>query len=191
MLKRIVGLLGLVCLLVVGMAGTAAADEHLVNLGAGLSGANEVGGADTDGSGTASISLNKQTSEVCFELNVSNVDDVQAAHIHVGGAGSNGGVVISLDYPATLGTGCVSGDVPTIAAIATNPSLYYVNVHSAEFPGGAIRGQLATAATGPASSAGELAFTGSSLTAMLAIAGATMVVAGGLVLRLAPQRRED
>ncbi len=31
----------------------------------------------------------------------------------------------------------------TVAEILANPSAYYVNVHNAEFPSGAIRGQLA------------------------------------------------
>ncbi len=38
--------------------------------------------------------------------------------------------------------GCVSASADVIAAIRANPSNYYVNVHTTDFPDGAIRGQL-------------------------------------------------
>jgi hypothetical protein len=39
--------------------------------------------------------------------------------------------------------GCVGGQSPALLAdIRQHPSAYYVNIHTAEFPGGAIRGQL-------------------------------------------------
>ena len=111
-----------------------------------LTGAAEVPGpGDPDGSGTASLRLNPGRGEVCFELSVSNVAlPATGAHIHVGTATVAGPVVVPLFPPNESGTssGCVSADADLIKAILQNPENYYVNVHTFEYPGGAVRGQL-------------------------------------------------
>ena len=70
-----------------------------------------------------------------------------AGHIHSAAAGVNGPVVQSLFQggPTTEGQIMQSGEVANAAlgaAICANPSAYYVNYHTAQFPGGAVRGQL-------------------------------------------------
>jgi hypothetical protein len=110
-----------------------------------LTGAAEIPGpGDPDGSGTAKIWLNPGQSEVCFELTVSGVDPITAAHIHSAPVGLAGPVVVPLNPPPTSGSssGCVSADRDLINAIIQSPEQYYVNVHNAAFPAGALRGQL-------------------------------------------------
>lgn len=110
-----------------------------------LTGAAEIPGpGDPDGSGTAKIWLNRGQGEVCFELIVSGVDPITAAHIHAAPAGIAGPVVVPLNPPPTSGSssGCVSADHDLINAIIQSPEQYYVNVHNAAFPAGALRGQL-------------------------------------------------
>jgi hypothetical protein len=111
-----------------------------------LTGAAEVPGpGDPDGSGTAWLRLNPGQEEVCFELSVSNIAlPATGAHIHVGTADVAGPVVVPLTAPDGSGTssGCVSADQDLILDIMQNPEGYYVNVHSTEFPAGAVRGQL-------------------------------------------------
>jgi hypothetical protein len=69
-------------------------------------------------------------------------------HIHKASFGANGPVVVPLftsAIPATVTAvaGTVNGADPTLVAdIANNPQDYYANLHSAQFPGGAVRGQL-------------------------------------------------
>lgn len=113
-------------------------------LSATLSGANEVPPADPDGSGEAFITLNQGEREVCFQLIVSDIAPATAAHIHEAPAGVNGPIVVPLTPPTSgSSSGCVSGvDRDLIKDIRQNPSGFYVNVHNAEFPGGAVRGQL-------------------------------------------------
>jgi hypothetical protein len=110
-----------------------------------LSGAEEVPGpGDPDGTGFASLALNTGAAEICFELTVSNISPATASHIHIGRAGQAGPVVVTLSPPPTDGdsSGCVSTDRDLIKAIKQQPSLFYVNVHNADFPNGAVRGQL-------------------------------------------------
>ena len=82
---------------------------------------------------------------VCYVLNVDKIGPASAAHIHEASAGTNGPVVVTLSAP-TNGTssGCVdTGDADLAADITLRESSnYYVNVHNAEFPGGAVRAQL-------------------------------------------------
>ena len=49
------------------------------------------------------------------------------------------GVLIATS-PAGQITGCVPVEPALAADVGQNPSDYYVNVHNAAFPGGAIRG---------------------------------------------------
>jgi hypothetical protein len=108
-----------------------------------LSGAEEVPPADPDGTGFALITLNVGQATVCWELTVSNIAPATAAHIHKAPAGVNGPIVVPL-IPPTSGSssGCTTADPALIQDIIDNPEQYYVNVHNAEFPGGAVRGQL-------------------------------------------------
>lgn len=109
-----------------------------------MSGAQEAPNAgDPDGSGTATFTLNSGQGTIAYTLTVRNIDAATAAHIHIAPAGSAGPVVVGLTAP-TNGTssGVAQVDREVIKAIRKNPSAYYVNVHNATYPGGAVRGQL-------------------------------------------------
>lgn len=142
--KHILRLLIVVVLisLLVAVIPAAAATRAL---SATLTGAAEAPGpGDPDGSGMARIRLNPSEGEVCFKLLVSGIAPATAAHIHVGATGVPGPIVVPLTPPTDgFSSGCVSGvDVELIRDIGSNPADYYVNVHNADFPGGALRGQL-------------------------------------------------
>jgi len=113
-----------------------------------LLGANEVGTTgDADGSGSAEITINRGTGQICYSITVTGVAPVVAGHIHEAAVDASGPVVVSLLPSGTAlseGTteGCVSVDRALAKEIAKDPSEYYVNVHNAEFPAGALRGQL-------------------------------------------------
>jgi hypothetical protein len=113
-------------------------------LNATLSGAEEVPGpGDADGSGTALITLNQGQGQVCWELAASDIMTPTAAHIHVGVFGVAGPVVVALSPPEDgSSTGCTSVDPELIKQIRQNPEVYYVNIHTSDFPSGALRGQL-------------------------------------------------
>lgn len=99
---------------------------------------------DPDGTGTASITLNQGLNQVCFHLVVSGIAPATAAHIHVAPPSDPGPIVVPL-APPTSGesNGCVDDvDPELIKAIRQDPGAYYINVHNADFPAGALRGQL-------------------------------------------------
>jgi hypothetical protein len=132
-----------VALLAVAMT-AAVAQAGGKTLTATLTGAAEVPGpGDPDGSGEATITLNPGQGEICYELSVTGIAPATAAHIHVGSVSVAGPVVVGL-APPTGGSssGCTSADRALIKAIMKNPEQYYVNVHNAEYPAGALRGQL-------------------------------------------------
>lgn len=106
----------------------------------GTEGAPEPG--DPDGSGTAMVVLEPGEGRVCYEIEVENIEEPAAAHIHTGAAGTSGPPVVDFDVPNNGLSACVDADEATIQDILASPSQYYVNVHNAEFGGGAVRGQL-------------------------------------------------
>ncbi|MEP7292160.1 MAG: CHRD domain-containing protein [Chloroflexota bacterium] len=113
-----------------------------------LSGAAEVPGpGDDDGFGIAFVSIDASTGDVCYEVAVANLTLPAAAmHIHVNAAGVSGDVVVP--FPTApdadgMASGCTVAEVEGLAeAIVTTPAGYYYNVHTTDFPGGAVRGQL-------------------------------------------------
>lgn len=128
-------------------------------LRASLDGGQEVPPADPDGDGRARVRINagKNGDEVCFDLRWDDIGTPTLGHIHKAPAGVNGPIVVTffhaLGLPATdplldrLERGrledCVDvADDALLADIVANPAQYYVNIHNARFPGGAIRGQL-------------------------------------------------
>jgi CHRD domain len=137
-----------VVVVVLALAGLAAAADSGRPLTTTLTGAEEVPPADPDATGQAKLTLNQGKNEVCFDISWADVDGaVFAGHIHVGPAGTNGPVVVTLLSGSFAGTDSVSACIPNvdaelIKAIRKDPDAYYVNVHSVTFPGGAVRGQL-------------------------------------------------
>jgi CHRD domain len=112
-------------------------------LSAMLNGANQTPVmGDPDGNGTAMIRLNQGQGTISYELYFENIETAMAAHIHLGVAGSNGPVVVDFPITGNMSSGEVDVDPELIKAIRQNPSGYYVNVHNASYPSGAIRGQL-------------------------------------------------
>ncbi|HUQ84770.1 MAG TPA: CHRD domain-containing protein [Candidatus Limnocylindrales bacterium] len=109
-----------------------------------LTGSQEVGGGDPDGFGVATVKLLPQAGKVCVQLAVKNIQQASAAHIHEAQPGAAGPVVVALPTPNAQGfaSGCASLSSQEIEEIQDNPSDYYVNVHNATYPGGAVRGQL-------------------------------------------------
>ena len=111
---------------------------------ANLTGAAEVPGpGDPNGGGTAQVMLNSDKNEVCYDLTVMKIDEATGAHIHEGAAGKSGPVKVALDTPkGGSAKGCKTVDAAVVKDMMANPANYYVNVHNAAHPGGAIRGQL-------------------------------------------------
>ncbi|MEO7814008.1 MAG: CHRD domain-containing protein [Sphingomicrobium sp.] len=109
-----------------------------------LEGANEAPRlGDPDGIGSATIRINPGQRQLCYSLQVSGIASATAAHIHEAPAGTAGPVVIALQAPSGgSSSACVTISRELALEIIRDPSDYYVNVHNAEFPGGALRGQL-------------------------------------------------
>lgn len=109
------------------------------SLHATMSGKAEKPAGDPDGRGTAEIKINGR--QVCWELTVRRIGRPMAAHIHKGRAAVAGPVVVPLGatYKAK---GCTRTSAATARAIEARPGTFYVNVHNAKYPNGAVRGQL-------------------------------------------------
>ena len=113
-------------------------------LSAELTGEAEVPGpGDEDGTGSASVRVNIGQRQVCYTLKVSGIAPATMAHIHEAPEGQAGPVVVGLMAPTSgESSGCVTVTRELAKEILKDPADYYVNVHNAEFPGGAVRGQL-------------------------------------------------
>lgn len=111
-----------------------------------MSGPQEVPGpGDADGQGRAWVAVNGDTNTVCWSMQVAGIQlPASAAHIHTGAEGEAGPPVVPVTPPSLEGVsaGCAEAEPEIVQAILNNPSAHYLNVHTDEFPAGAIRGQL-------------------------------------------------
>ena len=162
------------CVLAVAAIASACTDDNPSSPGqpqptfsAELRASNEnppITNAESTGAGNATVSFeitrgsagNITAANATFVVNLSGFPPgtpIRIAHIHTGGAGVNGAIVVD--------TGLVPGDNLTLAdgsgsftrtaavtnldvlsQIIANPSAFYFNAHSAVNPGGVVRGQL-------------------------------------------------
>ncbi len=133
------------------------------NFVAHLSGGEEVPPRDTLAQGQAIFNLRADGSELQYRLVVANIENVSMSHIHLAPAGVNGPVVAWL-YPhqppaqlipgrfdGVLAEGVITssdlvgplagmGLEDLVAAIESGNA--YVNVHTSQYPGGEVRGQI-------------------------------------------------
>ena len=95
---------------------------------------------DADGSGHAMVTLSVARRKVCATIHWAGIADPTFAHIH---KKSDGSVVVDLTGAVTGGARCTRGVARSaIRRIADRPGRYYVNVHNAPYPAGAIQGRL-------------------------------------------------
>ena len=110
-----------------------------------LSGIQEVPGpGDPDGNGTVEVRVAPGSGSVCWDLYARQIEPATAAHIHRGAAGSAGPPVVTLTTPDANGRsqGCATIDQQVVREMSFAAQNFYVNVHTASHPQGAIRGQL-------------------------------------------------
>jgi hypothetical protein len=123
-----------------------------------LTGDEEVPPSGSDATGSAAFTLGDDGDSMEYTLNVTNIYNVTAAHIHVAPVGVNGPVVVPLFsgnatglVDGVLAEGTITADDLTgplagmtmddlVAEIDSGNT--YVNVHTNAFPGGEIRGQI-------------------------------------------------
>jgi hypothetical protein len=141
---------GLALGLALGFLLAASATAQVSTYTAFLAGGNETPNpADPDGVGFAVITIDQGAGSVTFTAFAENITfPATGSHIHRGAAGVTGPVIIPFNLAFTNGIeqGTVTGvNAGLLAEIVANPPGYYFNIHNADFPGGAIRGQLRAA----------------------------------------------
>ncbi|WP_247197475.1 CHRD domain-containing protein [Streptomyces sp. GESEQ-35] len=137
---------------IVSQSGTVAGGRGGTILAASLRGANEVpveGGpavGDKDGAALQFVKVDGNTVSVAVKWRATGKPTL--LHIHQGAKGTNGG--IKVDFTKLLAgskgktvTGSVKVDDPALLnSLKSDPGSFYANLHTAQFPGGAVRGQL-------------------------------------------------
>jgi CHRD domain len=115
-----------------------------------LNAEQETTGSTSTGSGFFSYTI--EGDQLCYTLEVRDLTMAPfAAHIHIGPRNVAGPIVVGLLTPPAA-TSTVSACITAaegadltpaeLAAIAADPRNYYVNVHTNNWPGGEVRGQL-------------------------------------------------
>jgi len=108
-----------------------------------LKGSNEAPDkGDPNGKGLVVVHFNTGKGTTCWSFKgVSGIATPNAAHIHKGKKGTAGPVVVAFGA-GYKPSGCVKTAKATLEKMETNPNAYYVNIHNAKYPAGALRGQL-------------------------------------------------
>jgi CHRD domain-containing protein len=149
--------LALLALAVIALAipALSLAGQNTTELEAKLKGKNEVPGPGSPkGKGEIHVFVKPTQQKVCFDFEVSKLDPIVAGHIHKGDAETAGPVKVTLfeDETGLEGTGNYEGCVKNLKKtllkkIIKAPEKFYVNLHTLDYPDGAIRGQLALTST--------------------------------------------
>ena len=150
-LRRLIAVLALVAVLAALVVATpaAATGDTATKCAAYavLKPGNEVPPTTSRTLGAAAIRINGAT--LSFAVTIANPrrETFFAGHIHVGAAGVNGPVVVPLfsgsnDRKLFVQAARIQISEANAAAICGNLAGHYVNYHTTQFPGGAIRGQL-------------------------------------------------
>jgi len=154
--------IAILSILTIGTIGTTpltlqvAAQESEQKFIAELTGKEEVPLNGSPSTGFAWVKITND--EIRYEVNVTDMDKVNAAHIHLAEAGKNGPVVLTLfmggpteQVNGTVGEanvtrsnleGPMKGKEVTDLVTEMKNGTTYVNVHTTDFPNGEIRGQL-------------------------------------------------
>lgn len=128
------------------LAGALAAGPAVaapVKLTATLTGAAETPPGKADGTGGFTVTVDPETNDFCYSLWADKIGKPTMAHLHTGAAGVSGPPILTLEVTGKDSDECLAVDKDKLDPIVANPTGYYVNVHTADFPGGAVRGQLA------------------------------------------------
>ena len=113
-----------------------------------LTGAQETPPVTSTGSGSATVSYNKETKMLTYTVNWTNLSDsVRAGHIHgPADPGFPAGVIHGFTGVPVHKTASLSGSVLIDNTVLKESELlagkYYINIHTKTFPGGEIRGQI-------------------------------------------------
>ena len=142
---------------------SAQAQAQTVRLTAILSGGAEAPTPLLSGAtGTGEVFVNLATKEVTYTVKVFNLPSgATAGHFHVGSAGIAGPVIVDIAPPANISNDFVLSGTATATNLRPNPAIgirdwddfiqalvggqSYLNIHTAVYPGGEIRGQLTVA----------------------------------------------
>ena len=139
--------------LAVAVPATASPDGGTAILSTKMKGKNEFPGpGDPNGKGEFAAVLSANT--MCYSFYATKIAAPTASHIHDADKGASGPVIITFMLPTEEGVqDCITAvpdaedtnitmSVSELAALKSAPNGFYVNVHNAAFPAGAIRGQL-------------------------------------------------
>ena len=118
------------------------------NLFARLTGAGErQAGNPADPNGKGSFAAVIDGRRLCMSFSVTDLGQIVAAHIHAGRRGQNNPPLIDSGVTPRSGSAATFGKCVRITraqarALKRRPRSFYFNVHTTQFPLGAIRGQL-------------------------------------------------
>ncbi|NOK58825.1 MAG: hypothetical protein GFH27_549301n147 [Chloroflexi bacterium AL-W] len=124
--------------------GAAQDDFEAALYKAELSGANEVPPNDSTATGIGVFTYNAETNILTFNIATTGVEvGGPGAHIHLGAADENGPIAIDLvPFQVSPGIFIGSTELDNAQETSLSASELYVNIHSEEFTGGEIRGQI-------------------------------------------------
>jgi hypothetical protein len=106
---------------------------------AGLDGGEEVPATPVTNTGHASLFLNEDMTQVSYYIEYDAFPNETAAHFHLGAPGVNGPVI----FPLPAGNPKVGvWNVTPADVAALFAGQVYVNIHTSDYPAGAIRGNI-------------------------------------------------